>query len=564
MGAVGTRPSTAGGNSHSHSHSPTLSHTLPPALDYNLEAQYWGAGSSNHLSFIHPVMASTTNPGAVATARLRAQSPGTWGLTTPWPGVVGHTVAAAPCAPDGCPNFTATGFKGQEFPSAGMPLGDGRLAADDLQTRWIGGLLSTNLIQYWEYSQDMGALAATIYPFVKDNAEFYRSYALPGPDGKLLFPYSCAQEACECYDGYFQKTPVVPVPNMTTACTNPNAPFEERCPYASGWEKNHPCYQCSPSISTDGPIMGNHNAFTDIAFASYSFRNAVRFAGLLGVDSDLAALWQDALNSMPDYPSVNLTFVEGAAGSEFNGGAGQFTESMYGHHPGLSPPNSTVIPIVWPWCNTANPLGTFAAMWPTDEIGASQTKDLALLAKAKQTVYSTNNYAASPWANTNGFCLSWPPAVRVSGAEDAATLVHKFSTAIQATTVHNACVRNKGGMLENIAATAALNDMLLQSHGGVMRFFPVWNASALGGASFTTLRAYGAFLVSASVDQAGAVAPVALASEVGGQVVFASPWAPGATPAVTDSKGATVPVTTVSPGVYSFPTSAGSNYTITG
>jgi|EP01046_Picozoa_sp_COSAG06_P024543 hypothetical protein len=30
-----------------------------------------------------------------------------------------------------------------------MPLGDMRLASSDLQTRFTGGLLSTNLIQYW-------------------------------------------------------------------------------------------------------------------------------------------------------------------------------------------------------------------------------------------------------------------------------------------------------------------------------------------------------------------------------------------------------------------------------
>jgi hypothetical protein len=37
-------------------------------LDYNLESTFWGAGSSNRIEFIHPVMASSTNPGAVATA----------------------------------------------------------------------------------------------------------------------------------------------------------------------------------------------------------------------------------------------------------------------------------------------------------------------------------------------------------------------------------------------------------------------------------------------------------------------------------------------------------------
>jgi hypothetical protein len=154
---------------------------------------------------------------------------------------VGHTVAAAQCAPDNCPNLTTTGFKGAAWPSAAMPLGDGRLAADDLNTRWIGGLLSTNLIQYFEYSRDLDVLANKVYPFVRDNAEFYRSYAFVGADGKLVFPYTCAQEACQCYDGAFQKTLTLPVPNYTTACTTPNAPFEDRCPGAGGWQRNHPC-----------------------------------------------------------------------------------------------------------------------------------------------------------------------------------------------------------------------------------------------------------------------------------------------------------------------------------
>ena len=84
-----------------------------------------------------------------------------------------------------------------------------------------------------------------------------------------------------------------------------------------------------------------------------------------------------------------------------------------------------------------------------------------------------------------------------------------------------------------------------------------------GGASFSTLRAYGAFLVSASMGKDGTVSPVSLASEVGGDLVFASPWE-GATPVVTDGKGATIPVTPVSLGVFSFPTTAGSTYTLQG
>ena len=532
-------------------------------LDYNLEATFWGAGSSNRLAFVRPVMASTTNPGAVATARLRAQNAGTWGHDVNWHSSVGRTVAGAPCYPDGCPNLTSTGFRGTEWPSAGMPLGDGRLADSDLQTRFIGGLLATNLVQYFEYSRDLGVLAEIVYPFVRDVAEFFISYTVADASGggKLLFPYSCAQEACACRDSNFVKTAAGPVPNFTTACSDPNSPFETRCPTASGWEKDHPCYECFPDIDT-GSSDGYHNAHPDIAFASYVFRNGARFAKLLGVDGDLASAWTAALDSMPPYPSAQFTFVDGAAGSEFNGGAGYLVEAEYGHHPGLAPNGSSATPPVWPWCNREYPIANFAAMWPTDEVGVSQTTDPALLARAKQTVFALNKYTAKPWANVNGFCLSWPPAVRVSGPGDSAMLVDAFAAAIASTTGVNACVENNGGMLENIGATVAINDLLLQSHGGVMRFFPVWNASQLGAASFSTLRAYGAFLVSASVDASGAVSAVALASEQGEAVVFASPWAPGAVPRVTDGGGAAVPVATVSPGVFSFATTAGGAYVI--
>jgi hypothetical protein len=526
-----------------------------------LEATFWGAGSSNRLAFIHPVIASTTNPGAVATARLRAQNPGTWGANPRWPGVVGRSTPGAVCMPD-CPNLTATGFKGHEWPSAGMPLGDNRLADSDLQTRFIGGLLATNLVQYFEYSRNLTTLSNVIYPFVRDNAEFYLSYAVNGSDGRLVFPYSCAQEACACRDAAFVKVDNVPVPNFTTACSNPNAPFKERCPDASGWEQNHPCFECYPDIAT-GSDDGYHNAHPDIAFASSSFRNAVRFATLLGVDGDRVPAWQAALASMPPYPSADFTWVDGAPGSEFNGGAGFFVEAEYGYLPGVVPNGSAAAPPTWPWCNKEYPIANFAAMWPTDEIGATQTQDAALLARARQTVYALNKYQGKPWANVNGFCLSWPPAVRVSGQADAAFLIAAFSTAIESTTVTNACVLNHGGMLENIGATVAINDLLLQSHGGTMRFFPVWNATALGPASFSTLRAYGAFLVSAAVDATGLVSPVALSSDVGGDVVFASPWGGGAAaPRVVDGSGAAVPVTPVSAGVFSFPTAAGGAYTI--
>lgn len=183
---------------------------------------------------------------------------------------------------------------------------------------------------------------------------------------------------------------------MTAQCKQPQAPFKERCPAASGWELHHACFECMPDIAT-GSKDGYHNSHPDLAFASSSFRNAVRFASILRVDADMAAAWQAALDAMSDYPSAGFHFVEGAKGEEFNRGAGFFVEAEYGHHPGVTPEGSkAVTPVVWPWCNKEYPVSNFAAMWPTDEIGATQTKDAALLARAKQTVFALNRYQAKP------------------------------------------------------------------------------------------------------------------------------------------------------------------------
>ena len=140
-----------------------------------------------------------------------------------------------------------------------------------------------------EYSRNLTTLREKIYPFVKDNAEFYISYAEQGgsADGKLLFPYSCAQEGCACRDAGFVKVPNVPVPNSTLECKDRSSSAmgngTGRCPGANGWMLNHPCYECTPDIAT-GSADGYHNAHPDVAFASYSFRNAIRFAKILGVD----------------------------------------------------------------------------------------------------------------------------------------------------------------------------------------------------------------------------------------------------------------------------------------
>jgi hypothetical protein len=180
-----------------------------------------------------------------------------------------------------------------------------------------------------------------------------------------------------------------------------------------------------------------------------------------------------------------LTWVQNASavvvGSDLSGKP-IMTEALAGATPeraaaAAAAGNSTV---VWPWCNANYPISNFAAMWPTDEIGTLQTTDATVLAAAKTTVYALNDYAGiafkgskTPFANMNGFGLSWPPAVRVSTPSDSAVLISRFATAADTVTAANGIDANGGGMLENMGATVAINDMLMQSHAGAIRLFPV-------------------------------------------------------------------------------------------
>ena len=78
-----------------------------------------------------------------------------------------------------------------------------------------------------------------------------------------------------------------------------------------------------------------------------------------------------------------------------------------------------------------------------------------------------------------------------------------------------------GVWTENLSLPAVLNECLLQSYTGTIRFFP--NTQGLGPARFENLRAVGAFLVSASYDGI-TVSQVTLFSEKGATAKLANPW----------------------------------------
>ncbi|PJJ65629.1 glycosyl hydrolase family 95 catalytic domain-containing protein [Compostimonas suwonensis] len=86
-------------------------------------------------------------------------------------------------------------------------------------------------------------------------------------------------------------------------------------------------------------------------------------------------------------------------------------------------------------------------------------------------------------------------------------------------------MEKKGVWVENFALTAVINELLLQSYSGTVRLFP--NCEGLSHARFSTLRAPGAFLLSAELAE-GVVSDIRIHSEAGEQLRILIPWESGA------------------------------------
>jgi alpha-L-fucosidase 2 len=133
-----------------------------------------------------------------------------------------------------------------------------------------------------------------------------------------------------------------------------------------------------------------------------------------------------------------------------------------------------------------------------------------------------NSWGVTKGGNTNnGFCKIFPIAARIGWPAD--DLVAKFKVAI----LHqwrpsNLTVLQGGGGIQTCVSIEAINSMPLQHEASVLRIFPDWSHAM--DASFTRLRAKGAFLVS-SEQRAGDISFVDIIGEKGGDLHIANPWA---------------------------------------
>ncbi len=110
-----------------------------------------------------------------------------------------------------------------------------------------------------------------------------------------------------------------------------------------------------------------------------------------------------------------------------------------------------------------------------------------------------------------------------------------------------------GNYTEQFAASGVINEMLLQSVQGILRFFPAWPSGE--DAAFKYLRTEGGFLVSAEIKK-GKINDILIQSTANGIFRFLNPW--NESPGIIKN-GKQVNVKSEGKGIFSVPALKGDN-----
>lgn len=201
------------------------------------------------------------------------------------------------------------------------------------------------------------------------------------------------------------------------------------------------------------------NPIIELGFIRMIFKNLLHMSSVIKVDEHRREKWEHILAHISPFPTMERN------------GKTIFRLSEVGQD--------------WQEPNTL----ALQHVYPTGEIGldSGELREIAV-----------NTFHDNPrWEDSNGFCQFFPCAARLGIDPDL--ILDKLRENIDVHMYTNMAFEYGGGGIENASPiNSTINEMLMQSHEGVVRFFPVWNRTK--NASFKNLRADGAFIVSASLE----------------------------------------------------------------
>lgn len=275
-------------------------------------------------------------------------------------------------------------------------------------------------------------------------------------------------------------------------------PFDPAADRPKGWENRKGRYIISgDSLGERGDGIGDTNNTLSLGLVKMLFKGMLDVSAELGVDADRRGKWQYILDHLSDFPTTVVDGVHWLRNAEAGPSAREAGPNRGGSRVSFT-----------------------GLVWPSCVLGLSS--DPATLEMLRN---DARGWPESDWINHyNGFSQTFTQAVRVG--HDPRDVLAKLHKQIDVAGFPNLMIFGGGGGIENCSGVpATINEMLLQSHEGVMRLFPVWPKDRP--ARFGRLRTAGAFLVSGELRD-GLVQPVLVESEKGRECVLQNPW-PGQT-----------------------------------
>jgi alpha-L-fucosidase 2 len=261
------------------------------------------------------------------------------------------------------------------------------------------------------------------------------------------------------------------------------------------------------AIGEVGDGGSDKNNCLSLGLVRMFFKGMLEVSSELGRDKDRRGKWEHILKHISDFPTIEVDGIRRIRGAQEGPGSRRIG-------PDRGDTRVEFQGLVWP--SGVNGLGS----------------DPAFLKVLRDDV---RDWPDREWFHHfNGFNTTFPAAVRVG--HDPDDILAKLKKELKISGLPNLWVYGGGGGIENCCGVpATINEMLMQSHEGVLRLFPVWPKGR--DAKFENLRAYGAFLISSELKN-GVVATVRIISEKGRKCTIENPW-PGKSVQIMRENGKT-------------------------
>lgn len=267
------------------------------------------------------------------------------------------------------------------------------------------------------------------------------------------------------------------------------------------------------------------NPPSDLAFVKQTFSLLLKYSKLLGIDKDRRKKWDDILSHLPEYKVIMPTQTP-------NQGLPVYAKNEAG----------------WDWPSHAIQMH---CAYPCEVLHLHSDSTALQIARNTLYYYQVSQKGFIETMNELGLS-AFVMGARVGMEPDI--LVDNMKALIK-TAKPNFLIIDGHHCTEKTTVIETVNSMMLQTVEDVIHLFPCWTKTP---ASFTRLRAKGAFLVSAHYDGT-TVSGLEIFSEKGGVCKLSNPWK-GKTVRVTEN-GKAVSVKKEKE-VFSFKTRKGCVYVI--